>query len=105
MNKSTNINDAVIGKYCIVRSNARDVIAGTVENVDGDRVLLKDARRLWYWDGAASTAQLALEGVKRPESCKFTVTVESLLLMSVVEIIPTTQQAEANIKEVPVWRR
>lgn len=104
-NKGTSINDAVIGKYCIVRSSDRDVLAGTVENVDGDRVLLKDARRIWYWDGAASTAQLALEGVKRPENCKFTVTVESLLLMGVVEIIPATQQAEANIKEVPVWRR
>ena len=103
--QENDVNAAVMGKYCIVRSSERDVIAGTVEAVDGDRVLLRDARRLWYWDGAASTAQLATEGVKNPKNCKFTVAVESLLLMSVVEIIPTTQQAEANIKEVLVWRR
>lgn len=104
-NKSTNINDAVVGKYCIIRGRDFGVFAGTVEKVDGDHVLLKEARRLWYWDGAASLSQLALEGVKCPEKCKFTVTVEQILLLGVIEIIPATQQAEANIKEVPVWRR
>lgn len=104
-NKSTNINDAVIGKYCIIRGRDFGVFAGTVEEVDGDRVLLKDARRLWYWSGAASLSQLALEGVKRPEDCKFTVTVELILLLGVVEIIPATQEAMANISEVPVWRQ
>ena len=103
--RENDINAAVMGKYCIVRSSERDVIAGTVEAVDGDRVLLRDARRLWYWDGAASTAQLAMEGVKYPGNCKFTVTISSILLGKVVEIIPTTQKAEANIKEVPEWKR
>ena len=104
-NKSTNINDAVIGKYCIIRGRDFGVFAGTVEEVDGDRVLLKDARRLWYWSGAASLSQLALEGVKCPEGCKFTVKVELILLLGVIEIIPATQQAMSNISEVSVWRR
>lgn len=103
--ESININNAVIGKYCIVRGRDFGVFAGTVEAVDGNRVLLKDARRLWYWDGAASLSQLAAEGVKAPKNCKFTVTVESVLLMGVIEIIPATDQAKAIINEVREWKR
>ena len=100
-----NINNAVIGKYCIVRGRDFGVFAGMVDAVDGNRVLLKDARRLWYWDGAASLSQLAAEGVKNPSGCKFTVTVESVLLMDVIEIIPATEQAKSIINEVRVWKR
>lgn len=100
-----NIDSAVIGKYCIIRGQGFGVFAGTVEAVDGNRVLLKDARRLWYWDGAASLSQIAAEGVKAPQNCKFTVTVESVLLMDVIEIIPATEQAKAIINEVRVWKR
>ena len=100
-----NINNAVTNKYCVVRGKYFGVFAGTVEIVDGNRVLLKDARRLWYWDGAASLSQLALEGVKRPENCKFTVTVQSVLLLDVIEIIPASEEAMRNISEVPVWKR
>lgn len=103
--ESININNAVIGKYCIVRGRDFGVFAGTVEAVDGNRVLLKGARRLWYWDGAASLSQLAAEGVKNPSGCKFTVTVESVLLLDVIEIIPATEQAKAIINEVRVWKR
>ena len=103
--KNININEAMIGKYCIVRGKDFGVFAGTVEAVDGNRVLLKNARRLWYWDGAASLSQLAAEGVKAPGNCKFTVPVESVLLLDVIEIIPATEQAQAIINEVRVWKR
>ena len=93
------------GKYCVVRGKHFGVFAGTIESMEGNTVLLKDARRLWYWDGAASLSQVATEGVKEPRNCKFTVTVRSVLLLDVIEIIPTTELAEQNIKEVPEWKR
>lgn len=102
--ENVNLNDAVIGKYCIVRGHWFGVFAGTVEAVEGDHVLLKNARRLWYWEGAASLSQLAAEGVKNPGGCKFTVTVESVLLLGAIEIIPATEQAKRCIGEVPVWK-
>ena len=100
-----NLNDAVIGRYCIVRGREFGVFAGTVEAVEGDRVLLKNARRLWYWDGAASLSQLAKEGVTNPGGCKFTVTVDSILLLGAIEIIPATEQAKGIIEEVRAWKR
>lgn len=103
--RNINLNDAVIGKYCVVRGKDFGVFAGTVEAVDGDRVLVKDARRLWYWDGAASLSQLAAEGVTAPGNCKFTVTVESVVLLGAIEIIPATDRARLCIEGVPVWKR
>lgn len=99
------IKNSVIGKYCIVRGNEFGVFAGTVAVVEGSTVLLKDARRIWYWDGAASLSQLAAEGVKAPKNCRFTVAVESIVLIGAIEIIPTTILAEMNIKEVTEWKR
>ena len=99
------IKNSVIGKYCVVRGKNFGVFAGTVAEVDGSTVLLKCARRLWYWDGAASLSQLAAEGVKAPKNCKFTVSVESIVLIGAIEIIPTTVLAEMNIKEVTEWKR
>lgn len=104
-NEILSMDAAMIGKYCVVRGDRFGVFAGTVEAVDGDRVLLKDARRLWYWDGAASLSQLAAEGVKNPGACKFTVTVDRVLLTGVIEIIPATQQAQEIICEVREWKR
>ena len=102
---NTNLNTAMVGKYCIIRGRDFGVFAGTVEVVEGDRVLVKNARRLWYWAGAASLSQLAAEGVKDPHNCKFTVTVESVLLFNVIEIIPATEQAKRIIDEVREWKR
>lgn len=104
-NVGNKLREAVIGKYCIVRGKAFGVFAGTVEELDGSCALMKDARRLWYWSGAASLSQLALEGVKNPSGCKFTVTVDSVLLLDVIEVIPATEEARRIIGEVPVWRR
>ena len=95
----------MIGKHCIVRGKDFGVFAGTVEAVEGNCVLLKNARRLWYWEGAASISQIALEGVKEPGRCKFTVTVESILLADFIELIPTTEEARSSIDEVRVWKR
>ena len=49
--------------YCIVRSARGGVFAGYVEesNLGEGWVKMRQARRLWYWDGAASLpAQLSL---------------------------------------------
>ena len=106
MSNETNALDAaVIGKYCIVRGREFGVFAGTVEAVEGNRVLVKNARRLWYWDGAASISQLAAEGVTNPDGCKFTVIVDSVLLLGVIEIIPATGRAKRCIEEVKAWKR
>jgi len=90
--------------YVIARTYSAGVFAGYLANRDGQEVELKNARRLWYWSGAASLSQLAMEGVKHPNNCKFPCEVDSILLTQVIEIIHATEQAKRSIGEVPVWK-
>ena len=94
----------MIGKYVIVRCDRAGVFAGTLEAHDGQQVTLRNARKLWRWYGATETLQISAEGVKRPRDCRFTIAVDTITLTDAIEIIPTTAEAEANIKAVPVWK-
>ena len=94
----------MIGKYVIVRGDRSGVFAGRLVSNEGQRVELSECRRLWYWAGAASISQIAKQGVKSPRSCKFTVTVDSIVILDGIEIILTTAEAEASIKAVPEWK-
>lgn len=93
------------GRYCVIRGDKSGVFAGNVESRNGQEVIIRNVRRIWYWDGASSISQLAKEGVKSPENCKFTVTVDEIEVLDAIEIIPCTAEAEANIKGVREWRR
>jgi len=93
----------MIGDYCIVRTYSAGVFGGNVVSKEGKEVELRNARRLWYWEGAASLSQLAVDGTSKPEKCKFPVAVPRIYLTEVIEIIPCTGKAELSIREVAVW--
>lgn len=90
-------------KYVIVRTYSAGVFAGTLVSRKGQEVVMRDARRLWYWKGAASLSQLANEGVKYPSECKFPAPVKTIELMQAIEILDVTPQARKIIESVPVW--
>jgi hypothetical protein len=94
----------MIGKYCMVRTYSAGVFAGTLEARNGKEVKLTDARRIWYWDGAASLSQLAMDGTSKPKNCKFPREVDEVLLTEVIEIIPVSDIAYKSISEVPIWK-
>ena len=52
--------------YVICRTYSAGVFAGYLAARNGKEVKLIKARRLWYWSGAASLSQLAVEGTKKP---------------------------------------
>jgi hypothetical protein len=91
--------------YVIVRTYSAGVFAGTLEKREGREVTLRNARRIWYWDGAASLSQLAMEGTNKPNQCKFPQSVDKVLLLEAIEIINCTQKAINSIAEVPVWKK
>ena len=92
------------GRYVIVRATA-GVFAGTLVSRTGQEVVLRDARRLWFWDGAASLSQLAVDGTSKPGACKFPCPVPLEELLQVIEILDCTAVARASIEAVPVWRQ
>jgi len=89
--------------YYIVRTYSAGVFAGEIVRREGQEVEMKNARRLWYWDGAASLSQLATCGVSKPNNCKFPIEI-NVTLLQVIEIIPCTEKAIKSIKEVPIWK-
>lgn len=91
-------------KYYIVRADRAGVFFGHIKERNGDEVVMTEVRRIWYWNGAASISQLAMEGVKHPELSKFTVTVPEMTILGVIEIIPCSEEAVKNIKAVGEWR-
>ena len=96
--------NAFIGSYVIVRTYSAGVFAGTIIAREGQEGVMINARRLWYWKGAASLSQLTMEGVKCPDECKFPCEVEQVLLTQVIEVLPCTQKARESINSVPVWK-
>lgn len=92
-------------KYVIVRGTDSGVFAGILAERNGREVTLRDCRRLWYWDGAASISQIAVDGTVNPDECKFTVTVDEIIIMDAIEIITCTKEAEKTIRGVAVWKR
>lgn len=95
--------DTNINKKVIIRGIHSGVKFGTLVAHNGNEVTLHNARRIWYWEGAATISQLAKDGTSKPDECKFTVTVESITILDVVEIIPCTDKAIKSIEGVPVW--
>lgn len=91
-------------RYYIIRADRAGVFAGNIKERNGSEVTLTNARRLWYWSGAASLSQMAMEGVKRPNECEFTVAVNEITILGVIEIIPCSSAAEKSIKEVEEWK-
>ena len=91
-------------EYVIVRTYLAGVFAGYLESRDGQEVVLRKARRLWYWNGAASLSQLAEEGVSKPQDCKFPREVSKVQLLQAVEILDCTQKAKESIQGVWEWR-
>ena len=93
-----------IGKKVIIRGDKSGVEFGELVEHKGGEVTLKDARRLWYWDGAASLSQLVKDGTANPSKCKFTVSVDSITILDAIEIIPCTDKAIKSIEDVEVWK-
>ena len=90
-------------EYKIVRTYSAGVFAGYIESRNGQEVVMRNARRIWYWSGAASLSQLAMEGTSDPDNCKFPCEIDRVELLQVIEILDTTHEAKKSISKVKVW--
>lgn len=92
-------------RYVICRTYSAGVFAGYLKSRKGQEVVLTDARRIWFWSGAASLSQLAVDGTSQPEKCKFPVAVANVELLQAIEILDCTPKAMNSIQGVPVWKQ
>lgn len=87
-------------QYCIIRTYSAGVHAGYVKERNGKEVTLIHSRRLWKWAGAFTLSEMAVNGVTKPNECKFTTAVPEILLTEAIEIIPCTEAAQKIIEGV-----
>ncbi len=92
-------------EYKIIRTYSAGVFAGYIESREGKEVVIRQARRLWYWKGAASLSQLAIDGVSMPDECKFPEAVDKILILEAIEIIDVTEKARESIQGVKIWKK
>jgi hypothetical protein len=96
--------EPLIHPYVLVRSTDSGVHFGNLASKKGNEVTLLNSRRVWAWAGACSLSQMAVEGVKKPDECKFSVIVPEITILGVCEIIPLSPEAVQNLYGVDEWK-
>ena len=94
-----------VGKKVIVRANRAGVFFGTLVETDNTTATLSDVRKLWYWDGACAVEEIAINGVEKPENCKFTVPVTEMVINEWIQIIPCSEKSIKSIDGVKIWKK
>lgn len=85
----------LIGKFVVVRTYSAGVHMGTLLQANGTAAMLKDARRLWGWEGANTLHEISLHGVA--ENSKISEPVELIELTEVIEKLLCTEKAKQNL--------
>lgn len=96
--------NSLVGKKVIIRTFSAGVHYGELVEKDGKEVILKNARRLWYWktsNKGISLSEVANNGLS-PDS-KVCEPVEAIWLEA-VEIIPCSKEAIKNIEGQNVYK-
>lgn len=88
----------MIGKQVIVRTYSAGVHFGELASHTGKEVVLKNARRIWYWEGAFTLSAVAQSGVSKKS--KLSVEVPEILITEAIEIIPCSEAATANLRSL-----
>jgi hypothetical protein len=96
-------------KYCVIRSYGAGVFCGYVKEKlsepNGINVDLVNSRRIYYWSGACSLSQMAIEGLKDIDNSKIAMVVPIQTVANVIEIIPMSEIASKQIQSASVWKK
>lgn len=87
----------------IVRCDRSGVFYGEIESRNGSEAKIINCRCIWSWKGANSLMELALNGTKKPEDCRFTVYLKEITVLDVIQILPCTKKAINSIEGVKEW--
>ena len=94
----------MIDSTVIVRDHRAGVHVGTLTELDpaAKTCRLTNARKIWYWVGAASCHGLAAKGL-RYDGSKVCPVVEEVALLDVVELVRCSEKGAAVLSDAPVW--
>jgi hypothetical protein len=89
-------NHPMIGRRCLIRTYSAGVHIGDVVAINDMEVHLKNALRLWKWEGGGlSLSAVANDGIKGGRLNK----TSEVYLTNAIEFIPTTEKAEETFEK------
>jgi hypothetical protein len=83
-------------EYVVIRTIHAGVHVGELAERRGTEVDLANARRIWSWKGAKTLHEIALHGVA--DGSRVSEPVPTITVLEVIEVIPCTDEARANLK-------
>lgn len=91
--------NSMLGQKVIIRTYSAGVHFGILQEKSGNEVILKDARRLWFWNAkqSISLSGVAVYGIKQDKS-NIAPKVDFIWLEA-IEILPATDVAAKSIEE------
>jgi hypothetical protein len=102
-NTNQSLSADMIGEKVLVRSKSAGVFIGELVAKNGQEVKLKNSRRIWYWQGACSVSQLAVDGSKNLDQCKIAKIVPKEIIEESVETIQMSEAAYSNLWSAREW--
>jgi hypothetical protein len=96
--------DLYIGQIVLVRDHRAGIHVGTLLSVDltSKNCILQNARKIWYWEGAASCHGIAAKGLCHTGS-KVAPCVPVVASCDVVEIVVCTPEGATSVLNAPEW--
>ena len=97
------MNTSLLNKKIIARIDRAGVFHGTLDYIDGEIIRLKDARRIYYWNGALSVTDIAAKGIT---GGKVTIPVSTVEFMSdkIVELNECSEESTKSIESINAWK-
>jgi hypothetical protein len=68
--------------YAIVRSRNQGVMCGYVESIDGQTVVLRQARQIWKYDSTFVLPDIAEHGMRNPDNAMLSVAMSQKCVMT-----------------------
>ncbi|MCK4500930.1 hypothetical protein KAU11_10550 [Candidatus Babeliales bacterium] len=92
-------------KYSILRCDKAGTYIAIVGNTKNGKTELLNARKIYYWEGANTVEDIATFGTVRPEGCRLTVTIKSIIVRSsdIYEEIIATEEATRVLLGIKDW--
>ena len=97
------MNTSLLNKKIIARIDRAGVFHGTLDYIDTEIIRLKDARRIYYWNGALSVTDIAAKGIT---GGKVTIPVNTVEFMSdkIVELNECSDESTKAIESIKPWK-
>ena len=95
-------------EYVIARCKDAGVHAGYLVSTNSKHTVLRDARRIWYWTGAASLSEIAVYGLNPAKSSesKIAAPVKRVRLRDsdICELTVCTDDGRKSVEAANTWR-